>query len=173
MKKNLYYYQGENPTVDLIVVNPKDEVLIIRRSSQSVACPSMYAFPGGFIDSKALVGELWQSGLETPKEAAIRELAEETNLILKKDIDLISVGEYVGNNRDPRDNEFSWSKSHAFLFLINLEMFESQKNHIKGMDDADLTLWIDILELQKMKLAFDHNQILKDALVLIGDRNVR
>ncbi|MBC7540210.1 MAG: NUDIX hydrolase [Bacteriovorax sp.] len=173
MKKNLYYYQGENPTVDLIVVNPNGEVLIIRRSSQSVACPSMYAFPGGFIDSKALAGELWESGLETPKEAAIRELAEETNLILKKDIDLISVGEYVGNNRDPRDNEYSWSKTHAFLFLIDLEIFESQKKRIKGMDDADLALWINISELQKTKLAFDHNQILIDAIALIRERTVR
>lgn len=35
MKKNQHYYLGENPTVDLIVVNPKQEILMIRRSSKS------------------------------------------------------------------------------------------------------------------------------------------
>ncbi|MBY0412528.1 MAG: NUDIX hydrolase, partial [Bdellovibrionales bacterium] len=82
MKKNPYYYIGENPTVDLIVINPFDEVLMIKRSSKSEACPSMIAFPGGFINSTAPKGDLWSAGAETPEEAGKRELEEETNLKL-------------------------------------------------------------------------------------------
>jgi 8-oxo-dGTP diphosphatase len=168
MKKNHYYYLGVNPTVDLVIFNPFDEVLMIRRSSNSDACASMLAFPGGFIDSNALAGDLWQSGLETPEEAAIRELAEETNLILEKKVKLIPVGVYVGDNRDPRDNQLSWSQSYVFTYKISSDIFEAQKNSILGLDDADQALWIGILELQKLELAFDHKRILSDTLKLIS-----
>lgn len=167
MKKNPYYYLGENPGVDLIVVNPDLEVLMIIRSSKSEACPGMLAFPGGFIDSTAAKGEMWSGGLETPREAALRELAEETNLQLDPKAKLIPVGVYVGNKRDPRDNEFSWSKSHAFLFRIDKELYDKQKNQITGMDDADEAKWIKLDQLRLMKLAFDHNRILEDAVNLL------
>lgn len=167
MKQNLYYYLGENPTVDLIVINPDFEILMITRSSRSNACPGMLAFPGGFIDSSAPEGGYWQEGLETPTKAALRELAEETNLALAVNTELVPVGIYVGNNRDPRDNELSWSKTYAFLYLIDLDSYELLKNKIKAQDDADEALWININELRSMKLAFDHNQILEDALKLI------
>lgn len=166
MKKNLHYYVGVNPTVDLIVVNPKQEILMIRRSSKSNACPSMLAFPGGFIDSNAPEGAKWESGKETPKEAAIRELAEETNLVLDNNIELVLVGEYEGNNRDPRDSEISWTKTYAFLFRIDQKMFDAQKDKIKGQDDADEARWIKLHDLRSISLAFDHGQILEDAVKL-------
>lgn len=159
-----HFYKGVNPTVDLIVLNPDDEVLMIRRSTQSNACPGMLAFPGGFIDSKAPEGELWQADLETPSEAAIRELAEETNLFLPKNIQLILIGEYEGNNRDPRDTEYSWSKTYAFFFRINAELLDINQGNIKGLDDADEAKWIKIADLRSLKLAFDHNQILDDVI---------
>lgn len=163
-KKNPYYYLGENPTVDLIVINPQHEVLMIVRSFNSEACPGMLAFPGGFIDSQAKKGERWKSGLESPRQAARRELAEETNLILGAKTELTSVGVYVGNGRDPRDNDLSWSKSYAFLFLIDQEMFDKQKDQIVGMDDAEQAKWIKLEVLRSSQLAFDHNIILEDAL---------
>jgi ADP-ribosyl-[dinitrogen reductase] hydrolase len=165
---NRFFYCGENPTVDLIVINPGKKVLVIRRSNQSSACPSMLAFPGGFIDSNAKEGTFWQNDLETPKEAALRELAEETNLVLSKNTEIILIGEYVGNNRDPRDSACAWSKTFAFLYIIDQDLFEKEKSKIRGQDDADLALWIDVEELRQMKLAFDHNQILEDALAFIS-----
>lgn len=166
-KVNHYFYQGENPTVDLVVINPFNEVLLIRRSAFSEACPGMMAFPGGFIDSKAIFGEKWKSGFESPKVAALRELYEETNLKLNKDVDLLQIGEYSGNNRDPRDNEIAWTKSYVFLHKIDEKTFNEQKNFIRGLDDADLAKWIPIDEAKNMKLAFDHNKILEDALKLL------
>lgn len=163
-KKNSYYYLGVNPTVDLIVINPHSEVLMIVRSLNSEACPGMLAFPGGFIDSQAKKGERWKSGLETSRQAALRELAEETNLILGAETELTPVGVYIGNKRDPRDNDLSWSKSYAFLFLIDQEMFDKQKDQIVGMDDAEQAKWIKLQVLRSFQLAFDHNIILEDAL---------
>ena len=149
MKRN-HFYSGVNPTVDLIVINPSHEVLLIKRSIESNACPGMLAFPGGFIDSRAPKGALWEAGLETPKIAALRELAEETNY------------------RDPRDSELSWTKTYAFLYQIDSELYEKNRDRIKGMDDADEAMWISLSDLRKMKLAFDHNIILEDAVKLLG-----
>ncbi len=162
---NQFYYEGENPTVDLIVINPADEVLLIRRSKNASACAGMMAFPGGFIDSKAREGEKWLPGLETAETAALRELEEETNLKLTG-AEIVFVGEYRGDNRDPRDNETSWSKTHAYVYRIDQKTFEEQKNSIRGMDDADEARWIPLEEARAMKLAFDHNKILEDALLL-------
>ncbi|RPJ78141.1 MAG: NUDIX hydrolase [Alphaproteobacteria bacterium] len=167
MNKNPYFYIGENPTVDLIVINPDDEVLMITRSKNSAACPGMLAFPGGFIDSRARQNEVWKEGLETPHQAALRELAEETNLRLESNTELISVGVYVGNSRDPRDSSLSWSKTYAFLHRIDHDTYEIVKDKIQGQDDADEAKWIKVSELRKMKLAFDHNLILEDALKLL------
>jgi ADP-ribose pyrophosphatase YjhB (NUDIX family) len=119
-KVNPYFYEGENPSVDLIIINPLNEILLIKRSSSAEACPGMLALPGGFIDSKAQSGSYWQEDLETPKMAALRELAEETNL--------------------------------------------EQKDSIKGMDDADMAMWIPIDRAILLPLAFDHNHILEKAL---------
>lgn len=160
---NSFYYEGENPTVDLIVINPADEVLLIRRSQNSTACPGMWAFPGGFIDSEAHQGEPWRAGLETPEAAALRELEEETNLKLTG-AQLLLVGTYVGNNRDPRDNEVSWSKTYAYLYRIDEKIYGEQKDHIRGMDDAEAAMWVPLKEALRMPLAFDHNQILSDAV---------
>lgn len=166
-KINPFFYTGENPTVDLIVINPMNEVLLIKRSMKSEACPGMLAFPGGFIDSNALEDEAWEAGVETPRAAALRELYEETNLKLKDDAQLIFIGEYVGNNRDPRDNKISWSKTYAFLYQIDEKTFAEQRDSIRGLDDADEALWVPLENVTKMKLAFDHNEILKDGMLLI------
>lgn len=164
MKKNPYFYKGVNPTVDLIVVNPHGEILMITRSRNSEACPGMLAFPGGFIDSDAKDREQWRPGLETPEKAAMRELAEETNLVLDESAKLQFVGKYEGNERDPRDNPESWSRSYAFIYFIDDEQFQKQKNHIVGLDDAEHAQWIELSKLRQMKLAFDHNKILEDAM---------
>lgn len=165
MKKNPYYYVGVNPTVDLVIINTNDEVLLIKRSRTSEACPGMYALPGGFIDSSARKGDSWERGLETPKEAALRELKEETNLILDLNSPLIFIGEYEGNNRDPRDNKESWSKSYAFFYKINLVIYNEQKKNIRGMDDAEEARWVPIAQALKMSLAFDHHIILENSLL--------
>jgi ADP-ribose pyrophosphatase YjhB (NUDIX family) len=164
---NPFFYLGENPTVDIIIINHKREILLIKRSEKSNACPSMYAFPGGFIDSNSPENSFWQGDLETPMQAALRELKEETNLELEINTELNFIGEYVGNKRDPRDNETSWSKTYAFYYEIEKQLFIQQKDIIRGMDDAVDAKWFSINEIQKMPLAFDHNIIFKDFLSIL------
>ena len=167
---NPYYFIGPNPTVDLIVINPSNEILLIKRGPNTNACPNMWALPGGFIDTIAKQGQKWLPGLETPKDAAIREVLEETNLnLINPDVSFIGI--FEGNQRDPRDNEISWSRSHAFLHIIPSNVYESQKNNLRGMDDACDVSWKSYQEISTMNLAFDHNKIIDLALELIPNNN--
>lgn len=164
--KSLYYYIGANPTVDLVIFNPEGKILVIKRGPDYPVCADMWALPGGFIDSHAQKGEVWRQDLETPETAALRETAEEANLMLKN-VTIIPVGIYEGNQRDPRDNDVSWSKSHAFYYVIDAQTYEAQKDTIKAAagEVAD-TDWKSPEELRATLMAFDHNKIIEDALVL-------
>jgi ADP-ribose pyrophosphatase YjhB (NUDIX family) len=74
------YYKNAVPAVACIVINESDEVLLIKRMFEPQA--GRWALPSGYI-------EIWQ----TPEEAAIVELLEETGLI--GEIDSF-VGYYYG-----------------------------------------------------------------------------
>jgi ADP-ribose pyrophosphatase YjhB (NUDIX family) len=161
---NPYYYTGANPTADLVIVSPEGKILMGERSDNSPACPGMWALPGGFVNTLAKKGEVWKAGEETPDVAAIREVKEETGLILENVV-VHFVGIYEGNQRDPRDNEISWSKSHAYFYAIDEKTFNEQKEHIAGFDDLKNVRWIDIEEVLSMDLAFDHKKIIVDALM--------
>lgn len=171
---NPYYYLGANHTVDLVVVAPDEErkVLMIVRSEKAQACPGLMAFPGGFVDTQAKRGEKWKSGLETHQEAALRELKEETGIEIEnlEASRLHSIGVYEGNNRDPRDNEQSWSRSSVFYYQLNTQEYEKVKDKVMGMDDASDALWVPIEELKKIQLAFDHNKILEDVSKFIDNK---
>lgn len=160
---NNYYYNGVNPTVDLIIVNPEGKILLIKRSEKANACPDMWAIPGGFIDTESKKGDVFKYGAETPEKAAVRELKEETNLFLINP-QLISIGEFEGNNRDPRDTKEGWSKSHAFIYVIPKEIYEAQKDKIRGMDDAKEAKWMTIEEIESLDVAFDHKEIIRAGL---------
>lgn len=165
---NKLYFEGPNPTVDLVIVNHELKILLIKRRHNVEACPSMWALPGGFIDSmksENIKNKSFIAGAESPETAAIREVKEETNLSLVN-VTILPVGIYEGNNRDPRDSDIGWSKSHAFFYEIPQAIFEAQKEHIRGLDDAEDVDWKSLTEINDMNLAFDHKKIIQDAISL-------
>lgn len=173
--KNPYYYKGANPTVDLVLVSPEKKILLILRSEKAQACPNMWAIPGGFVNTNAKKDENWTDDAEIPENAAFRELVEETGInahLLDKNR-LQFNGIYEGNQRDPRDNSESWSKSNAFFYVMN----DSEKdivNSVKGinddydLDDAVDTKWFTMEEISETKLAFDHNTIISDTVLKLS-----
>lgn len=160
--KQPYYFKGANPTADcLVILNNK--ILLVLRDEASVEA-NKWAIPGGFVDTKAVYGQVWQEGLETPLQAAVRELSEEANCDLYDLVDkavFLKISE--GNNRDPRDNALAWSKSYAFMFdLKDGDLPVEKINSIRALDEVTMAQWHDVNNLPVM--AFDHKDIISFAL---------
>lgn len=164
--QNKFYFIGANLTCDLVIVNPEGKILVILRHEAADACPNQWALPGGFVDTLAKKGEAWLPNLETPDEAALRETAEEANLILPKGTVISPVGVYEGNQRDPRDNELAWSQSHAYFYQIEPAIYEAQKHQLRGLSDAKDVDWKTLDELEQSGMAFDHLKIIHDAFTM-------
>lgn len=153
-------YLGPNPTADTIVtrtINGEKQVLLVQRSKWSSAEPNKWSIPGGFVDTLSRPGNEWREGYETPLMAAKREVLEETGLDLSNipDDNFQLIGVYDSLERDPRNTEESWVKSHSFT----VEIPDNMGNGVRGMDDAQDAKWFTIDELNQMSkqdFAFDH-----------------
>lgn len=159
--KQPYWRPGNNPTVDNLITRDGPngpEILLVKRKEGSVE-GGKWALPGGFHDTKAPKGSMWKPGKETARQAALRELAEETGLEIKTlSRRLREVGSYEGGGRDPRDNDEAWGRSTAFKLHLPPELASKV---VKGNDDAEDAKWFSISSLPT--LAFDHSKMIKDA----------
>jgi 8-oxo-dGTP diphosphatase len=124
-------------TVDCVVFDAEDRLLLIRRKNEPFA--GQYALPGGFVD----VGE-------SAGAAALRELMEETG-VEGEIVRLIGV--YSDPDRDPRGHNVSV----AFLVRTSATV-------ARGSDDAAAAAFVS--DWRDEKLAFDHAEIVADALKL-------
>ena len=129
-------------TVDIVVftvIKSELYVLLIRRKKEPFK--GQYALPGGYVEKD-----------ESLEDAALRELEEETNV---KNIFIKKLTAYGDPERDPRGRIVSVS----FLALI-----DSEKQKVTASEEHDSLVaeWVCLGEVKK--LAFDHNNILDDAL---------
>ena len=140
-RKMAYTYEYPRPavTADCIVMTRDDEpkVLLIERGHEPFK--GCWAFPGGFMNMD-----------ETTEQCAIRELEEETGLKVNE---IKQIGAYSKVDRDPRGRTITV----AFLALVDEPL------PVKGQDDAAKAQWFSIKNLPK--LAFDHKEIMKDAIL--------
>lgn len=129
-------------TVDIVlftIIDKISHVLLIRRKHEPFF--HKQGLPGGFVQDN-----------ETLKEAAFRELMEETN-ISKEFIEILDI--YDDIDRDPSARVISV----AFVGIVEFE-----KVSLKARSDVISSEWTPIGEAEKLELAFDHNKILKDAI---------
>lgn len=143
---SMYSYRYPHPalTADCVLfcrVGQQLKVLLIQRGNEPYK--GCWAFPGGFMNMD-----------ETTEQCALRELREETGL----EIDHVQqLGVYSAVDRDPRERVVTV----AYYAVID-------QLPVQGGDDAAHAQWLLVDELPP--LAFDHNQILLDALQrLVGD----
>ena len=138
----MYTYKYPRPavTADALVFRKNSEnveVLLIKRGHPPFE--GMWASPGGFIEME-----------ESPEDAAVRELHEETNL---NDVELFQFHTYGALNRDPR---------HRTIAIAYAGFLKNNNTEIKGGDDAADARWFNITNLPA--LAFDHDLIVSDAI---------
>ena len=135
-----YKYPRPAVTADCIVMTrePEPQVLLIQRGHEPFK--GCWAFPGGFMNMD-----------ETTEQCAIRELKEETGLMVNN---LHQVGAYSKVDRDPRGRTIT---------ISYLPISDSPGDE-KGQDDEANAPWFPISTLPA--LAFDHEEILKDAIAL-------
>lgn len=128
-------------TADVITIGHQNgvaHVLLIERAYDPFA--GYWALPGGHIDAD-----------EMPEAAARRELFEETGVEVEG---LELVGVYAAPGRDPRGRYVTWAYAARFEYLPEL----------KAGDDAAAARWVPVSQLRAGDVAFDHGQILTDAL---------
>lgn len=148
MGQHCYDYPRPSVTVDLVIFATDEagtvHVLLIKRGKDPYK--DCWALPGGFLDEN-----------ETLKQAAARELKEETGLEIEPEA-LFNFGIYDAVDRDSRGRVISMPFSTNFIPLRD----------VKGADDAVDAQWFKLTEAVNLPLAFDHKQMLLDAVPFLG-----
>ncbi len=88
------------PASTVVVARPGVEVLAVRRSAISRFAPGFVVFPGGVVDhgDAALAARWFGRVEETARACALRELAEETGLVMTRDGLVAAPGRLPGEN---------------------------------------------------------------------------
>lgn len=141
-----YDYPRPSVTVDVVVFGLDGDtlkVLLIKRGRPGTVFEGCWAIPGGFVDEN-----------EDLDDAARRELREETHAEPAYIEQLATFGK---PGRDPRGHIISV----AYMALVRTDSMV-----IEAGDDAekDSATWMPVNDLHKIKLAFDHAEILGTAL---------
>ena len=137
-----YKYPRPAVTADCVVITKEVEpkVLLIKRRNPPFK--GSWAFPGGFMDMD-----------ETAEQCAIRELEEESGLKIE---DIVQIGAYSKVDRDPR------GRTVTVAYLVRIDSPVA----VIGQDDAAKAEWFPLSTLPP--LAFDHEEIMRDAMKIIG-----
>jgi 8-oxo-dGTP diphosphatase len=127
--------------VDAIISCGNASIILIRRKNPPYK--GLWALPGGFVEYG-----------ETVESAAKREVKEETGLQVDlKDI----LGVYSDPKRDPR--------GHVISICV---MAQKKGGTLKADTDASQVQCLEIEDILKLEIAFDHKKILKDYLGIIN-----
>lgn len=120
-------------TVDAVVADGK-RLLLVKRGSNPFK--GAWALPGGFVECG-----------ESTEDAVVREVEEETGIIIKLQG---LFGVYSRPGRDPRGH------------VVTVCYIAEGAGDPKGSSDADEACFFTYEEIEKLKLAFDHLDIIKD-----------
>jgi 8-oxo-dGTP diphosphatase len=141
-------YPRIDVTVDVValcLVDGSEHLLVVRRGNPPYE--GRWALPGGFLE----VDEGFAAG-------AVRELAEETGVELAPE-DLRQLAAYGAPDRDPRGRTIS------VAHVVRLD----EPRPANGGSDAADARWVPVEDLLgDDELAFDHAEIVRDAIAALG-----
>lgn len=115
------------------------QILLIKRGNEPYK--GRWAFPGGFLEDD-----------EEIEAGVVRELEEETGMKLPTMTQLRAFG---GVDRDPR---------FRCISVAHYAIVDAKQHPVEGGDDAAEAHWVNVKDIDKDNLAFDHNEILTYAL---------
>jgi 8-oxo-dGTP diphosphatase len=127
-------YSNPTPTVD-VILQRDTKVLMIRRRKDPFK--GQLALPGGFVNEG-----------ETAEDAMKREAMEETSFEVEP-IDILGV--YSDPKRDPRKHIMTV----VFVGIIT-------GGSGRAGDDAASIEWVELADIERQQVAFDHATILRD-----------
>jgi 8-oxo-dGTP diphosphatase len=123
--------------VPVIIQNSKKEILLGKRAKQ-IFYPNIWGLPGGMVEHG-----------EPLRDAAIREIKEEMGI----DIKIIKQSSKIYED---------FPKKECNLHLVDIPFYAKITNGIpKPKDETKEVKWFKPEELKKLKLAYNHKEILK------------
>lgn len=157
----MYQYQFPRPSVTAtaVIMNPHaSHVLLGRRSANASAYPSYWSLPGGFLDARVDANDVVDPTAktrdgETIEETMIREIFEETNIVVEKsDLKLFHVSSNPAT--DPR--------AHVINVCFKTTINESQMLKARPGDDLEELDWFRLNNMNAWPgLAFNHRDIVR------------
>jgi 8-oxo-dGTP diphosphatase len=141
-------YERPSVTVDVVIFTLRQRelhVLLVQRRRWPYE--GYWALPGGFIEMN-----------ESLEESARRELEEETGV---RDVYLEQLYTFGAPGRDPRTRVISV----AYFALVRADVHEIRRS----VEETTDVRWFPVHELPD-KLAFDHDQILNNALARLRSK---
>ena len=125
--------------IPVIIKNSKGEILLGKRKKNSVFYANSWGLPGGMLDyGERLI------------ECAEREIKEEIGVSIKI------------TKQSKKIYEMFPSKNHPFHTLAIIFYAKVIKGVPKPKDETQEVKWFKPSEIKKMKLAYNHNEILKE-----------
>lgn len=135
-------------TVDAVVIQ-SGHILLIKRGA--MPGKGMWALPGGYVNPD-----------ETLKDAALRELNEETRL--QKNYPELKLDQYIVRREtfdDPHRSDRGRVITDAFLIRLPDRTFLPGLPKVKGSDDAAKAQWVPLAKLRADQMFEDHYHIVR------------
>jgi ADP-ribose pyrophosphatase YjhB (NUDIX family) len=123
-----------------VIFKVKDEVLLCKRSPKK-SLPNKWSIPSGGIEEE-----------ESPKDAAIREFKEETNIDLKNTLDLVS---FI--NRYKKDQVTKKGIMYVFLYESNKKIMPDLEEAKDGFEHTECGYFT----VKNLPINQDNEQLLK------------
>lgn len=140
---------------DVVLFAPGHVLLITRKNAPY---QGMWALPGGFVEP-----------VETPQQAAARELYEETGIQLAPSL-LREVMWAAAPYRDPRQHKNPLQRVVSAVYTAEVDYMLD----VRAGDDASTATWVPTDQALRGQVAFDHGMVLRRAYEMVygGQREV-